>query len=51
VVFVLRAIAAWDHNVEPYLAHDDVLEATDGNDISVRTTRIYDVNLCEGWFG
>jgi hypothetical protein len=38
VVFVLRAIAAWDHKVEPYLAHDDVLEATDDNDISVHTT-------------
>jgi hypothetical protein len=39
VVFVLRAIASWDRGVEPLsYAHDDVPEATDGDDISHRTT-------------
>jgi hypothetical protein len=38
VVFVSHAITTRDHGVTPFLTHDDVLEATDGNNISIRTT-------------
>jgi hypothetical protein len=38
VVFVLRAITAQDHGVEPLSSHDDVPKATDGDDISICTT-------------
>jgi hypothetical protein len=39
VVFILRAIAARDRRVKHYLAHDDIPEATDGDDISIHTTK------------
>jgi hypothetical protein len=38
MVFVLCAIATWDRGLSCYLAHDDVSEAMDGDDISICTT-------------
>jgi hypothetical protein len=38
MVFILRAIAGRDRRAERYLAHDDVLETLDGDDISILTT-------------
>jgi hypothetical protein len=38
MVFILRAIAAWDHGVSHYLTHDDVPAIMDGDDISICTT-------------
>jgi hypothetical protein len=38
MVFVLRATLHWTMGSSHYLARDDVLEATDGDDIFIRST-------------
>jgi hypothetical protein len=38
MIFVLHAIATQDHGLTRYLAHDDVLETTDSDGISICTS-------------